>query len=514
MIEDAARAFVAIGIHEKDVVPIVSVSTVTSIVCFYALNRIGAVSDYLNVLSEEKDLREYFEEVNAKVVVTLDLFEKKVVNAAMKCGVKNIITFGINEEMPLVVSLGYKIKTAKKIPATSELVNLLKWKDLLQKSNEINEIYRHKDPDEMCLIAHTGGTTGIPKAVMLSDRALNTTVYNYLPLMGNMSRGERFLNIMIPFVVYGSLVCMHLPLVLGWCLVIIPKFDARDWKNYIGKYKINCIGAVPSYVLPMLFDESLKNTDFSRIKVIGVGGDGLTMDFENDINRFLSSHNCSVPLQKGYGLTEVCSVAVTSSANIVRDGSVGVPIKNTNLMIYDSEKDEELSYGKIGEVCINSPSRMIGYLNNEEATKELFRKHKDGLEWLHTGDLGYIDEDGFLFLVGRMKRMILTTKDGVAYKVFPNIVEEMLDKHKYVTNSCIVGTKDRDDQVLCAFIVYNSNYVNDKNQVERELRIMCNEQLPSYARPFFYEFCERLPLTAAGKVDYRRLEEMAEHIST
>ena len=178
MIDEAAKGFVAIGVKEKEIIPIVSISTVTSIVTFYALNKIGAVSDFLNVLLEEKDLQGMFEEVNAKTVVTLDLFGTKVANAAKKAGVKTIVSFGVNAEMPALVNLGYKIKTAGKIPSMSEFNNHVSWKGLIKKGSFVKDVTSSKDPTELCLLAHTGGTTGTPKAVMLSDNAMNA-VANY-----------------------------------------------------------------------------------------------------------------------------------------------------------------------------------------------------------------------------------------------------------------------------------------------------------------------------------------------
>lgn len=179
-------------------------------------------------------------------------------------------------------------------------------------------------------------------------------------------------------------------------------------------------------------------------------------------------------------------------------------------MIWDNDSKKELPYNAEGEICLQCPSRMIGYLHNDKATQAMIQTHQDGSEWLHSGDLGYIDEDGFLFLVGRMKRVILTTKDGVAYKVFPNIPEGILNTHDSVVQSCIVGARDGGDQVLRAYIVINNAGIDSQLEVEKELRKICEEQLPSYSRPTFYRFIERLPLTAAGKVDYRSLEQDSE----
>ncbi len=512
MIDEVAKAFISIGVQENEVVPVVSVSTVTSIVCFYALNRIGAVSDYLNVLAEEKDLQGYFEEVNAKVVVALDLFGEKVSNAAKRCGVKNVILFSLNQEMPTGVSIGYRIKTLGKIKCVTDSKLITSWHQFVKNGYDIKEINRHKDSSTMCLLAHTGGTTGDPKAVAVSDRAMNAvadgyfTIYKSSEVLRNSPANSVFLQIMIPFVIYGILTCMHMPLCMGWCLAIIPKFDGKDWSKYLKKYEFNYVFGVPAYLSAMFNDEGLVGMDFSHMRTIAMGGDGMNENLEKEINSFFCNHGFNVDVVKGYGLSEVCATAVSTFPGCNKIGSVGIPLYRNNIMVYDNDSKKELPYNEIGEVCMQCPSRMIGYLNNLEATKELFKIHPDGTEWLHTGDLGYIDEDGFLFLSGRMKRVILTTKDGVAYKVFPNAPEEILDSHEAVITSCIVGARNGDDQVLRAHIVLGADDLSRSSEIEYELRKICEEQLPSYSRPAFYVFCEKLPLTAAGKVDYRALE--------
>lgn len=507
LIDEAARAFTAIGVKEKEIVPVVTVSTVASIVTFYALNKIGAISDFLNVLLEEQDLQGMFEEVHAKTVVALNLFKTKVVNASIKAGVKNILVFGANIEMPAMVNIGYVLKTVGKKPSAPEFSGLISWKDFLKKASQVKEIKYKKNPNETCTLVHTGGTTGEPKAVLLSDNALNISCLGSRQILKPV-RKKVFLNIMIPFVVYGSLVCMHDPLCYGLCLAVVPRFDATKWDKYIKKYKPSHVYGVPSYFAPILHNSRISDNDLSQLINMGAGGDGLNRELENALNDYLCEHGCKYSFQKGYGLSEVGSVCVQESQDVNRVGSVGVPLIHNNLMIYDTERKCELPYGEIGEICIQSPSRMIGYLDNEEATSELFKKHPDGSEWLHTGDLGYIDEDGFLYLVGRMKRVILTTRDGVAYKVFPNIPERVLASLKSVEQSCIVGAKNGDDDVLRAYVVLKTEDRDKTTEIEKELRRICNEELPSYSRPTFYVFLDKLPLTAAGKVDYRALEKI------
>ena len=239
----------------------------------------------------------------------------------------------------------------------------------------------------------------------------------------------------------------------------------------------------------------------------------MNKEMEIALNKFLHEHGAKGEILKGYGLSEVCATAVTGLIGVNKIGSVGIPITHNNLMICEPESFTELTYNKIGEICLQCPSRMIGYKNNEEATQQLFRIHEDGSEWLHTGDLGYVDEDGFLFLVGRMKRIILTVKNGITYKVFPNMSEKVLDENESVIQSCIVGLTSGMDQVLLAFIEVSKENLLNKKEIEFELRSNCEKKLPSYARPAFYEFRDSFPLTPSGKIDYLALEKLAEDLN-
>ena len=507
MIDDVAKSFLKIGVKDGEVVPIVSLSTVASIVCFYALNRIGAVVDFLNVLAEQADLENFFNEANARTVVTLDLFGEKVVNAANKTEVQQIVLFSVDYEMPLAMKVGYHLKTRNKKENWRLQTNIINWNTFLALGKDQPNIQYSKNPYKMCLLAHTGGTTGNPKAVMLSDKAMNAVICQYINVFG-INRREVFLSLIVPFVVYGILSNVHLPLCLGLETVIIPRFDANEWGNYFKKYHPNHVLAVPSYVSPMLKHPKLQNMDLSCFISAGVGGDGMTNEIETDLNEFYRNHNSNALVLKGYGMTEVCATAITCFPGINKIGSVGIPLPKVNLMIYDRDKKCEMKNYEIGEICLQSPSRMIGYLNNEEETNNLFWHHEDGSEWLHTGDLGYIDEDGYLFLSGRMKRVILTTGKGIAYKVFPNIPEKILDSHESVVQSCIVGAVDGDNQVLRAHIMVNGADMSKTSQIEKELRTLCEEHLPEYSRPVYYTFHEKLPLTSIGKVDYRALEQV------
>lgn len=506
-IDVVAKGFVAQGVKAGDVCTVVSLSSVTSVLCFYALNKIGAVPNYVNVLASEEELQKYFSETQSGVIVSLDLFAEKVVHAAKKAGAKRVIVYSLAEWMPEPVKLGfiYKMRKLNKEFLHDDVV--VEWRDFLASAKRIKEdITCKKDADSLGLLAHTGGTTGFPKSVLLSDNALNAVACQYKLCMEH-KRGEVFLNVIIPFVVYGTLTCMHMPLCLGLCVVLIPKFETKDWVEYIKKYEPAHIASIPSYVEPILHDKKFVDVDMSCVKTLAVGGDGMNEKLENELNLFLQNHHSEAKILKGYGMTEVCATAVTCYNNINKAGSVGIPLVKNNVLIYDNEQRKECKYNEKGEVCLSCASTMIEYRNNEKEMINLIKKHENGENWIHTGDLGYVDEDGFLFLVGRMKRMMMILgPEGMKYKVYPQMIEEQISKVNEVQAVCVVSVETEKNSVVKAYVVLKENY-EKAVAVEKKIQKMCTEELPDYMCPQYYEFLEELPLTAAGKVDYKALEE-------
>ena len=506
-IDLVAKAFKEQGVIPGDVCTIVSVSCVTEVLCFYALNRIGAIPNCVNVLASEEELAQYFKDADSKIVVTLDLFGNKVVGAANKSKVEKIISFSLAEWMPTVVKWGYAYKTRKVDKGVLKDSKVLEWKEFLRvpNANSINLDYK-KNGETVGVMAHTGGTTGFPKTVLLADNALNTVACHYKYGMKH-EKGDVFLNILVPFVVYGSSTCMHMPLCLGLCVAIIPKFDAAEWGQYIRKYRPNHIAGIPSYMEPMLKDTKLNNVDMDCIKTIAVGGDGMNEKLEIELNQFLAEHNSKASIIKGYGMTEVCATALTCYNHCNKLGSVGIPLVKNIVKIYDNENSKECRYREIGEVCLCCASAMLGYKDNIEETNALFNIHSDGIKWLHTGDLGYIDEDGFLFLSGRMKRMLILGDGGIKYKVFPNVIEEVICKVEEVQTACVVSIDINGNSVAKAYVVLKTT-TEEKQRIEHKIKMRCEMELPEYMRPERYTYLEQLPLTSVGKIDYKVLEKM------
>ena len=504
-IDEAAKAYAACGVKPGDIVTLVTLTCVPSVVSLYALNKIGGVPNYLNVLSTEAELEHFFTEVKSDVVVTLDLFGKNVLEAASKAGVKKVIVYSLREGMPAVTSLGFAVKMRKfdsSFLDNNKLV--LMWKDFLAMGKGQPEITYKKNGTELAYFGHTGGTTGIPKGVLLNDHSFNTVAHYYNLGMAH-ERGDVFLSVMIPYVVYSGIINIHMPLSLGFETVLVPKFESDKWDEYIKKYRPQHCGIIPAYAQTFLTNEKLDKMDLSCLVTIGMGGEGLNIPLEESVNKFMAEHGSKAKLCKGYGMTEVCATAATEFAYANKVGSVGIPLPENNFMIYDLDKGCECPYNKTGEICMQASSRMIGYLDNEEEMNHLFRTHADGSVWLHTGDLGYIDEEGFIFLEGRLKRMIMTVIDGKVYKIPPAKVESVLSELDDVKDVCVVGASDGNDKVLRAFVIKNGDA--DEKALTEKMRAECAKQLPDNMRPYFYEFCAEFPRTPAGKIDYRALED-------
>ena len=504
MIDQTAKAFTALGVKPGDVVTLVTLTCVPSVVCLYALNKIGGVPNYLNVLSTEAEFGHFFTEVKSDIVVTLDLFGKSVLEAAEKTGVKKVIVYSLREGMPAATGLGFALKMRK---FDSSFLNgnklVLMWKDFFATGKGRPEISYKKVGTEIAYFGHTGGTTGIPKGVLLNDHSFNTVAHYYNLCMAH-NRGDVFLSVMIPYVVYSGIINVHMPLSLGFETVLVPKFESDKWDEYIKKYHPQHCGIIPAYAQTLLTNERLDKMDLSCLVTIGMGGEGLNVPLEEGVNAFLKAHGSNAKLCKGYGMTEVCATAATEFVYANKIGSVGIPLPENNFMIYDLDTGDECPYGKTGEICMQAATRMIGYLDNPEEMANLFRTHKDGSVWLHTGDLGYIDEEGFIFLEGRLKRMIMTVIGGKVYKIPPAKVESVLSEHEGVVDVCVVGASRGNDKVLRAFVIKQDGF--DGDELIKQLRAVCDKQLPDNMRPAFYELRDEFPRTPAGKIDYRLLE--------
>lgn len=503
-VKRTTAALRAMGVQKGEILTVVSVMTPEIIYLFYAADRMGATLNLVDPRYSAEGIHDYITEVNSRILVCLNVTYDRCVQAAKRTHVEKVLVLSPANSLPMPLQLGYKMKNPDRNRYAS---NVIHWNDFIQKGKGQNTTAEPFDPAHACVVVHTGGTTGSPKGVMLSDSNFNAIAQQFAAFDQLMCRGQKLMNIMPPFIAYGYACGVHLPLSLGLTVLIVPNLDPAKLGSLVLKHKPEHMFGVPSHYQQMAADPKLKDADLSFIRNYAAGGDSIAQGAEQTVNDFLAAHGAQYAMAKGYGMTEVSSAATAAAGHNNKPGSVGIPLVNTLVSVFDPGTDHELPIGQRGELCISGPTLMLGYYGMPEETANLLRRHSDGRVWAHTGDLGYMDEQGFVYVESRIKRIIIR-HDG--FKVFPSMIENVISRHPAVQQCSVVGCADKDHvqgRLPFVYLVLEPSAVAKKKQVIRELREMCAEGLPEYVQPIAYKFISSMPMTPIGKVDYRRLEE-------
>ena len=505
-IKKTAAALQALGVKKGDIITVVSVMTPEVVYAFYAADLLGATLNLVDPRYSAEGIREYIEEVESRLLICLNVVYPRCHQAAKRTSVERVVVLSPADSLPLAKAVGYKLTEPDKNRYAS---NVLRWKDFIAAGKGHSPAAVPYDPQHTCVVVHTGGTTGSPKGVMLTDYCFNALAQEFAAQSRLFHRGQKLLNVMPPFIAYGYSCGIHMPLVMGLHIIIIPNLDPDKLGALVWKYKPAHMFGVPTHYQQLAADPLLKNKDLSFIRNYAAGGDSLSLGAEQTVNRFLKAHGVEYPLAKGYGMTEVSSAATIAAGNVTKPGSVGIPMVNTVVSIFEPGTETELPIGQRGEICICTPTAMKGYYNKPEETAYLLRRHADGQLWAHTGDIGSMDEDGFVYLDARIKRIIIR-HDG--FKVFPSMIENVISRHPAVHQCCVVGYADTDHtqgRLPFVFVVLEPAATGKKRQILRELRQLCREELPEYVQPASsaYKVITEMPMTPAGKADYRKLEE-------
>lgn len=502
-VKKTAAALRGAGVKKGDIITVVSIMTPEIIALFYAADMMGATLNLVDPRYSVEGIREYIEEVDSHLLVCLNVVYERCRQAAKRTNVEKVIVLSPADSLPPVMAVGYKLTTPDKNKYAS---NVIRWKQFIKGGEGQSTAAEPYDPDHACVVVHTGGTTGSPKGVMLTDDCFNGIALQFQAYPKLFHRGQKLMNVMPPFIAYGFACGIHLPLVLGFTVIIIPNLDPAKLGSLVLKHKPEHMFGVPTHYQQLASDPKLRDKDLSFIINYAAGGDSLSRGAEQTVNDFLAAHGARYPIAKGYGMTEVSSAATVAAGLDNKPGSVGIPMVNTVVAAFEPGTDQELPLGQRGELCISGPCLMKGYYNKPEETAILLRRHPDGRVWAHTGDMGYLDEDGFVYLDSRIKRIIIR-HDG--FKVFPSMIENVVSRHPAVHQCSVVGCTDKDHtqgRLPFVYIVLKADITAKKKQVIRELERMCAEELPEYVQPVAYKFISSMPMTPVGKVDYRQLE--------
>ncbi len=505
----AANAYASIGVKKGDIVVCCAPTTPETVYTFYGLSMLGAIANMIDPRYSAEGMREYIEEADCKYVMVIDVAYDKMIEAIKGTNVEKVIVVSPAESLPKVKRFAYCLKNPMKKNMPEGFIG---WGEFIEMGKDFEVEYLHDHHDSCCVIVHTGGTTGRSKSVMLSHDNINAVSFQYTKCLMRSSREEgkdKFLDIMPPFVAYGLGYGVHIPLASGICAVLIPQFKPEDFAKLVLHHRPQDIAGAPSHFLTLMKDRRMKNADLSCFKNACAGGDAISLENEKLVSDFLLSHGCPYPLTKGYGMTELAAVSTACMLHINKPGSVGVPHANFLIAAFDPETGKELEIGEVREICIHSRTMMLGYYENPEETDYIMRTHADGLKWIHTGDLGYMDEEGFLFIQGRIKRVIIRT-DG--FKVYPHVIEDVINACPDVLMATAVGTVavgEVQGQDPYAFFTLRPECEKTEDEVIAELKESCDKKLAEYVQPKYFTCLDEMPMTAVGKIDYKLLEKVA-----
>ena len=501
-VERCAKALKTIGIRENDRVTIAMPNCPQAIYMFYAVNLVGAVANMVHPLSAEKEIEFYLNESESVTAITLDQFYGKFEAIRHNTKLTNIIIASVKDELSKPIKAGYMLTEGRKIQKIPSDAPIIRWNDFMRLSRCCFYNYRVKrKPDDTAVILYSGGTTGVTKGILLTNRnfnALSEQVIAANPFVP----GDKMLAAMPLFHGFGLGVCIHAMLSHGGRCVLVPRFTAKSYAKLITKYKCNFIAGVPTLYEALLRIPHFEKADLSSLKGIFSGGDSLSPDLANRFNEFLKAHKGNVVIREGYGTTETVNACCLMPQHIFKAGSIGIPLPDMYIKIVKPDTDTELPYGEEGEILIAGPTVMQGYLNNAEETEQVMRTHADGLTWIYTGDLGVMDNEGFVYFHGRMKRMIISS----GYNVYPLQIENILNAHDFVDTSCVIGVPDAYKMHKVKAFIKLKKAVPANDETKAELMDYCKKNIAKYAMPYDIEFIEELPKTLVGKVDYRKLE--------
>lgn len=503
-IEACARSLKTIGIREGDAVTIAMPNCPQAIFMFYAVNLVGGIANMVHPLSSEKELEFYINRSKSVTVVTLDQFYGKFEAIRQNTCVVNVVLARIKDELSKPVKAGYMLTEGRKIEKIPSDAPVIRWREFMRLGRACFWNYKvERRGENAAVVLYSGGTTGTTKGILLTNLNFNALAQQIIAVNPMFRPGDRMLSAMPLFHGFGLGVCIHSMLASGGRCVLVPRFTAQSYAKLITKYKCCFIAGVPTLYEALLRLPSMEKADLSCLKGVFSGGDSLSIELKKKFDAFLLAHNSSVQIREGYGTTETVTACCLTPPHKTKEGSCGLPFPDTYIKVVAPGTEEELPYGQEGEVLLSGPTVMREYINDPAETAQTLRRHEDGRIWVYTGDLGYMDEDGFTFFKGRIKRMIISS----GYNIYPAQIENILDANALVHMSCVVGVPDAYRmQRVKAFVMLKPG-VPPTEETREAILDYCRKHIAKYAMPKDIEFRAELPKTLVGKVAYRVLEE-------
>ncbi len=500
-----AKALRAIGVKPGDRVTICMPNCPQTVIMFYAVNLMGGIANMIHPLSSENEIEFFINHSKSVCALTMDMFYAKfeAIRKNLKT-LKTLVIARIPDALSVPMKAGYALTQGRKVAKIPADAPILRWNDFIKKGKtyigEYMAIVKREDP---AVILYSGGTTGTTKGILLSNLNFNALKDQITATNPIYKPGDKMLCVMPMFHGFGLGVTIHSMLANGGRCILVPRFTAETYAKDIVKHRCNFIAGVPTLYEALLRQPRMEGADLSCLKGVFSGGDSLSVELKKRFDAFLAEHNATIQVREGYGTTECVTASCLTPLHLQKEGSIGQPFPDTYYKIVDVGTNIEVPYGTEGEICISGPTVMLGYLDQPEETANTLRVHGDGRIWLHTGDLGTMDEDGFIYFKQRIKRMIITS----GYNVYPSQIENILDGFESVQMSCVIGVPDPYKmQKIKAFVMLKAGY-EPSEETKQNILAYCKKNVAKYAMPYDIEFRESLPKTLVGKVAYRALEE-------
>lgn len=524
-IEDAEKSFIRMGVKRGDYVTFCMPTLPETIYMFYALNKLGAVCNFVDLRMNKERILKYINDTNSKLVVSYNGVSEKVSSILDASTASTLIDIDVTDSLKGIKKQLYNLKVKDRFKPDGE--KSISWKEFIRKGESLTKedlerfqkIYRvltaidpEKEPfpynnsaKDPAAIVYTGGTTGEPKGAILSNNSINLSCFQYS--LADIPRGynDRFVDIMPPFIAYGLVDGIQLPLSLSMECLLLPKFDPDEFSQILKKFKPEHFVGIPLHYEKLMADKRCEGLDLSFVKNAGCGGDVIPETLEKDVNKFLRDHNCPYMMRCGFGMTESAAMSIYDTNNaMTKEGRIGIPMQKMKIGAFDKDGNE-LGYNEIGELYINTPAIIDGYHRNPlETNRTIITKNDE--KWVKTGDVVSIDEDGNMKIIGRKKSMIIRP-DG--HNVWPDVIRDNLFGCPIVKDVCVVGIKSKYDsvgQIPTAIVVLKDKNI-DKEDAKNQILEYQSHLLGERDGAIDVRFRDSLPYTSIGKIDSIKLTE-------
>lgn len=504
-IDICAAAFTEMGLKRGDTITICLPNVPQCIFAFYAANRLGVKCCMVHPLSAPAEIAHFLKDSGSIMLVTVDLLYPRIIDILKDTVVRDVVVCRINGYFDPIKSTVFAINYRKKRQPIEYSRHVLRWEDCLKLGGKgISYEKRCIAPEDVAVILYSGGTSsGTPKGIMLSSNNFNALATNLKAYVTDIEPGDSMLTILPTFHGFGLGICVHSILSLALTCILVPSFTTDMFISTIKSKKPRFIAGVPSMYLGMLGNKKAESVDYSFLKGAFCGGDSVKVQLKERFNEFMKEHGGKVTLREGYGLTETVTAATIIPEDSDKINSVGLPFSGIDAKVVGLETIEEVPYGTQGEICFNGDQIMLGYLNSPEETLKTLKTHNDGRVWLHTGDMGYMDEKGYIYFCWRIKRVIKVS----GYPVYPTVIEEAVMEHPGVDKCCVIGYKDDFAGQRVKIFVVMQDKNSDTAQAKEGIEKLCKEKLNKWSQPKDIEFRLDLPLTKVGKINAIELEK-------